>query len=220
MDRIRRIIAKRIQERGLTYKDVSLALGRNHAYIQQYIERGTPSELKERTRSKLAELLDIPEIEIGGPAAVEKNETPKGDVPNLTIHSGAGNGGLLHISVDEAGSITDPSQTDGFWSFPESVRNAWRAMGHTYAIPVIGDSMAPTIKSGSFAFIDTGHTNPVPEDIYAINYGDGLMIKRIALVPQSDKVMIISDNTRYPDHELLRSDLEVYGRVIATFQWR
>ncbi|WP_158498637.1 S24 family peptidase [Martelella endophytica] len=220
MDKIRKLIAKRIEERGLTYKQVSLALGKNHAYMQQYVERGVPSTLRERTRSQLAELLDIPEEDIGGPQQKKATRAPAGDVPNLTIHSGAGNGGLLHIAVDEAGKISDPEHTDGFWSFPESVKNLWRSMGNTYALPVIGDSMDPTITSGSFVFIDTGHTTPVPEDIYAINYGDGLMVKRIALVPRSDKVRVISDNSRYPDYELLRTDVEVYGRVIAVFQWR
>ncbi|PRX10271.1 UNVERIFIED_ORG: phage repressor protein C with HTH and peptisase S24 domain [Martelella mediterranea] len=220
MDKIRRLIAKRIQERGLTYKQVSLALGKNHAYMQQYVERGVPTTLKERTRSQLAELLDIPEEDIGGPQHGKPAPVPEGDVPNLTIHSGAGNGGLLHIAVDENGNVRDPANTDGFWSFPQSVKNLWRSMGNTYAFPVIGDSMHPTITSGSYVFIDTGHKNPAPEDIYAINYGDGLMVKRIALVPRSDKVRVISDNDRYPDYELLRTDLEVYGRVIAVFQWR
>ena len=87
-------------------------------------------------------------------------------------------------------------------------------------MPVTGDSMEPTLVGGAFVFVDTSHTVPSPPDIYAIDYGDGLMIKRIELVPQSELVRVISDNDRYRTYEMRREDLRVYGRVIASFQWR
>ncbi len=144
----------------------------------------------------------------------------KGDIPSLTIHGGAGNGGSLHIETQDNGAPIDPDMTDGFWSFPEGVRKSWPAMNKCYAFPVIGDSMAPTLASGSFVFVDITHTVPSPSDIYAIDAGDGLVIKRVELVPQSETVKIISDNPQYSTYELLRQDVRVYGRFRAWFQWR
>jgi phage repressor protein C with HTH and peptisase S24 domain len=140
-------------------------------------------------------------------------------IPNFTIHAGMGPGGALSVTSNDQGEIYS-DHSDGLWKFPEAVRAGWRNMQHVYSMPVTGDSMDPTLPSGSFVFVDTTHTVPSPEDIYALDYGDGLMIKRVKLVPRSDKVLIISDNERYGSDELMREDVRVYGRVVAWFQWR
>lgn len=142
-----------------------------------------------------------------------------GDIANFTIHAGMGNGGTVSVQVDEDGLAIDPSDSDGFWSFPEQVKAGWRQMTKTYAMPVTGDSMEPTLTNGSYVFVDTGHNYPSPPDLYAVNYGHGLMIKRLELLPE-DKVRVISDNERYTDFEFHASEIEVYGRVVASFQWR
>jgi phage repressor protein C with HTH and peptisase S24 domain len=146
-------------------------------------------------------------------------KTRDGDIPNLNIHAGMGPGGLLSVTKNEAGEIYS-DQSDGFWSFPDAVKAGWRNRPHVYAMPVTGDSMEPTLRNGSFVFVDTTHTVPSPEDIYALDYGDGLMIKRLKMVPRSDKILVMSDNERYGTDELLREDVTVYGRVVAWFQWR
>lgn len=142
-----------------------------------------------------------------------------GDIANFTIHAGMGNGGTVSVQVDEDGLAIDPSDSDGFWSFPDQVKAGWREMSKTYAMPVTGDSMEPTLTNGSYVFVDTSHNYPSPPDLYAVSYGHGLMIKRLELLPE-DKVRVISDNERYTDFEFHASEIEVYGRVVASFQWR
>lgn len=220
MDSVRKRIEREIAARGLDLKEVSLKIGRNHAYLQQFLKRGIPARLQEEDRAKLAALLGIPETELGAPRPAAAPRAKLGDVPQFNIHAGMGNGGLLSVQVDQAGQALDPGDSDGFWSFPESVKAGWRRMSRTYALPVTGDSMEPTLPNGSYVFIDTTHIVPSPPDIYAIDYGDGLMVKRVELIPQTGSVRISSDNTRYRDYELSRDDLRVYGRVVAWFQWR
>lgn len=142
-----------------------------------------------------------------------------GDIANFTIHAGMGNGGTVSVQVDEDGMAIDPSDSDGFWSFPDQVKAGWREITKTYAMPVTGDSMEPTLTNGSYVFVDTSHNYPSPPDLYAVNYGHGLMIKRLELLPE-DKVHVISDNDRYSNFEFHASEIEVYGRVVASFQWR
>lgn len=147
------------------------------------------------------------------------DKAPDGDVPNLTIHAGLGNGGLLSAEISENGVVLSRF-TDGYWNFPDSVRSGFRQIGKTHALPVKGDSMEPTLVGGSVVFVDTSHVMPSPPDLYAVDYGDGLMIKRIELIPRSSRVRVISDNDRYQTHEMDREELLVYGRVVASFQWR
>lgn len=143
----------------------------------------------------------------------------RGDIANFTIHAGMGSGGTLSVTLNDEGDVIDPSDSDGFWSFPDQVKAGWRQMNQTYAMPVTGDSMEPTLNNGSHVFVDTSHKYPSPPDLYAVNYGHGLMVKRVELLPE-DKIRIISDNDRYSDFEFHQQDVEVYGRVVASFQWR
>ena len=45
------------------------------------------------------------------------------------------------------------------------------------------------------------------------------MVKRLELLPE-DKIRVISDNDRYSDFEFHQQDVEVYGRIVASFEWR
>ncbi len=159
------------------------------------------------------------DVDIAG-RLTSRRPKAKGDVPNLTIHAGMGNAGVVSAETNEHTGLVADDFTDGFWSFPESVRNGFSQLARTLALPVKGDSMEPTISGGSFAFVDTSHLVPSPPDIYAVDFGDGLVIKRIELIPRSDKVRVISDNERYQTYEMKRDELSVFGRVVATFQWR
>lgn len=219
MDAVRKRILREMEARGLTYKQVSRELGKNDAYMQQYIERNVPSKLKEEVRLRLSELLDIPESELGAPAGRSMRPAPDGDVANLAIRGGLGLGSPDGVQTDETGELY-ADYVSGYWSFPPAVKAGWRNMPEVYSIPVQGDSMEPTLSSGAYVFVDMTHTVPQPEDIYACDYGDGLTIKRLQLVPRTDKIRVMADNERYEDYELLRSDVRVYGRVVAWFQWR
>jgi hypothetical protein len=219
MDAVRKRIARAIKDRGLDLKAVSLELGRNHAYMQQFLERGVPQKLPEEIRSRLSEMLDIPEADLGAPAGRSARPAPEGDVANLNLRGGLGLGSPEGVETNDEGQIY-ADHVSGYWSFPPAVKAGWRNMPQVYSIPVEGDSMEPTLTSGSYVFVDMTHVVPQPEDIYACDYGDGLTIKRLQLVPRSDKIKVMSDNDRYDDYELLRDEVRVYGRVVAWFQWR
>lgn len=139
-----------------------------------------------------------------------------GDIANLALHTGIAQSGTQTENNDVA---INANTSDGFWSFPNQVKTGWQNIEQTYAMQVTGDSMEPTLSSGSHVFIDTSHKYPSPPDLYAVNYGHGLTIKRVELLPE-DKIRIISDNDRYSDFEFHKQDVEVYGRVVASFHWR
>lgn len=141
-------------------------------------------------------------------------------IPDLNIFGGLGGGGALAVATGNDGSVIDPDDLRGYWMFPEYMVRAFSSLAGIYAWEVRGDSMHPTLAGGSVVFIDTSQNRLPPNDIYAIDYGDGLMVKRLKLVPRSNRVAIISDNEHYPPDELAREDVHVFGRVIGWFQWR
>lgn len=63
-EEIRKKISRLILERGLNFAQVSLAIGKNIAYIQQFIKNGSPRRLGEVERHKLAAILNVNEQEL------------------------------------------------------------------------------------------------------------------------------------------------------------
>ena len=67
MDVVRKLILEKLAEKGLTMSEASIKIGKNHAYLQQFLKRGYPVELGEKSRIPLAELLGVPEDQLRGP---------------------------------------------------------------------------------------------------------------------------------------------------------
>jgi len=69
LDPIRSRIVKLAGNRGLTLKELSLMIGRNHAYLQQFVRRGSPRNLPEAIRLELANILNVPESDLNAAKA-------------------------------------------------------------------------------------------------------------------------------------------------------
>lgn len=133
------------------------------------------------------------------------------DIGHADIHAGMGFGGAVEgIGEDEI--------VDG-WHLPQTVKSGRRNLGTMRSIEVRGESMEPDIKGGSWVLVDT--TQKIPEDdIYALDYGEGLLVKQVNLVPLTDEIDIVSKNPEHPNHRLKRADVRIHGRVVGCFYWR
>lgn len=141
-------------------------------------------------------------------------------IPDLAIFGGMGGGGALSVMTSENGNPVNADDVRGYWTFPEYMVRAFKTLEGIYAWEVRGDSMSPTLTAGSVVFVDTHQSSLPPDDIYAIDYGDGLVVKSLQLVGGTDKALIISDNSKYQPVEIQREAVRVYGRVVGWFQWR
>lgn len=82
----------------------------------------------------------------------------------------------------------------------------------TETIKCSGDSMSPSLQDGDIMFIDRACLNIDDGEIYVIRVEDELYVKRLVRVP--GKIIAKSDNSIYPDFELVGDNFEVLGRVI------
>jgi transcriptional regulator with XRE-family HTH domain len=64
-DSIRTTLRRRADERGISLSSLSRTIGRNAAYVQQFVERGTPRRLDDLDRLHIAMALNIDERELG-----------------------------------------------------------------------------------------------------------------------------------------------------------
>lgn len=81
-------------------------------------------------------------------------------------------------------------------------------------VGVVGDSMEPTVHEGDDVMVDLSVTELIDNAIYAMRWGDNLVIKRLQRLMKG--AVIISDNPSYRDQEIQEtelSDLHIIGRV-------
>ena len=194
-----------VRERGDDYANLSRLIGRNPAYIQQFIKRGTPRKLDEADRAKLARYFAIDERLLGGPAAAVSRSSVA--VPRLAVGASAGPGALVG---DEA--------VDGHFTFDERwLREMTKGKPEDLTIiRVTGDSMNPALSHGDDILVDRGDGVAALRDgIYVLRRDDTLSVKRIAVNPAGGRVTIKSDNPDYRSFaDVKLSAITIIGRVV------
>ena len=217
-----------IRNRGEDYASLSRLLGRNAAYIQQFIRRGKPKKLDEEDRRTLARYFRVDENVLGGPpdqigrtapVAGVQDFTPgwraKGTlrsaadivrIPCLAVRASAG-AGALDPDEDDVSAI---GLTAAF------LRTLATDPAQLSMIRVSGDSMEPTLGDGDDILVDRSDAaDRVRDGIYVLRFDDALNVKRIAMQPEGRRFTVRSDNAAYPswpDCDQLRID--IIGRVV------
>ena len=148
---VRQIVRTRLAELHLNMSAVSKMLGKNHAYLHQFLDRGIPAELPELVRGRLAEILQVPEIILKGgggrrpPTRVPSSAPPFiGGADRLPVY-GAGQGG-----------------SDGFFPWNGEIVDYVPRPSHltgitqAYAVYVAGSSMEPRYYAGELVHVHPG----------------------------------------------------------------
>ncbi len=80
---------------------------------------------------------------------------------------------------------------------------------------VKGDSMEPTLMSGDIVLIDHARNFVDPHGgIYAVAFGNEIMVKRIQILFPSEKLRVISDNPKYQPADVDPASVAINGKVI------
>ncbi len=155
MDAARKLLVDTLARRpDLDLKNLSLTIGRNHAYLQQYLMRGSPRELPEAARHGLAPLLGVSPDDLRSAALPMGDGRVHGDVRVAGSLRLADRGDLpVYASAEGGGEvILITSEPMDFIRRPEpllSVRDG-------YACYVIGDSMSPAYEQGDLLLLHPG----------------------------------------------------------------
>jgi phage repressor protein C with HTH and peptisase S24 domain len=200
-------LARLIAERREDYAGLSRMLGRNAAYIQQFIKRGVPRKLAEDDRRKLATYFGIEEALLGGPASQPEVAKDLIAIPRFDVRASAGYGAftegetpIAHLGFDQ--------------HFLKQLCSA--NPRDLSIIRVRGDSMYPTLADGDDIMVDRSASGTrVQDGIYVLRRDDTLTVKRIAVHPGSKRLTISSDNNAYPSWpDCDPADVDVIGRVV------
>lgn len=209
----RQTLDRLIAERRERYEALSRLIGRNPAYIQQYIKRGTPRKLDEADRRTLARYFGVDEQALGAPEDVvpvqaKKRQPPVVIVPRLSLGASAG-----------AGSLDDDERASGAMAFdPAWLREMGVRPDALSIIRVDGESMAPTLNDGDEIMVDGADgAARLRDGIYVLRLDDVLMVKRVAMGPKRGRFSVRSDNPHFPTWDDIDLGLvDIVGRVVWT----
>jgi SOS-response transcriptional repressor LexA len=151
MDPVRSMIVARVAELGLSLSELSLKVGKNHAYFQQFIKRGVPNRLPEEVRARVAEILGFDERtlkEMSSPgirfmkdAIVDPRVfTRAGAWIPVYGHAVGGKDGEFVLKGNQVSQVLAPPDLS-------QVIDA-------YAVYVVGESMEPRYFAGETVFVN------------------------------------------------------------------
>ena len=187
-----------IREREETYAAVSRLLGRNSAYIQQYIKRGTPARLDQSDIAQLALHFDVPAKLLGGK---DSSSSPRRSVITVPVIEVKGSEIRQERSriVDEA------------WLRRLCNRPAGLAI-----LPIVGEAMQPTLQNGDEVIIQRLRSHDsLLDGLYVVRGSSETFVRRIALDPTKNRISVLTDHPAYPSwNGVQRKAINVVGRVI------
>jgi len=195
-------------DRGVSLAALSALIGRNSAYLQQFVRKGSPRKLEEGDRRKLAQFFGVDESALGGPEENSSSQIRKPlqadwvDVPRLGLNAAAG-GGAFAAEERAIGAF----RFSGGWLRAQGLEPAMLS-----AIAVAGDSMEPTLRDGDEILVDRA-PRARRDGVHVVRAGDSLLVKRLDL-GRPGRVTLISDNPAYPPIELAPGEVEIVGRVV------
>jgi phage repressor protein C with HTH and peptisase S24 domain len=201
----RAALQRLMDAKGEDYAGLSRLLGRNAAYVQQYMKRGSPRRLGEDDRRLLAHYFGVEESVLGGPAP--EPGAAMQTVPWLDVEAAAGDGALGNDERRRAHIAFDPA-----W-LRQVARGAPEQLS---IIRVAGDSMAPGLADGDDILVDRGDAaERLRDGVYVMRMEEALVVKRLAVNPAGGTVSIRSDNPAYPTWpDCDPAALEIVGRVV------
>jgi len=192
-------------------KNLSKAVGRNHAYLQQFLTRNSPRVLPEDVRKRISEL-------IGGSPDNYKDEGIPVGAPRMI-----GSENLLSVPIFDirasagAGALVEDGEPTGYQPYGEQeLARLTRANSNDLAvIQVAGDSMWETLHDGDKVLVDRTVNRIVRDGIYILSFEGELLIKRCQRDLQTKEVIVKSDNPVYETFRITDiSILDVIGRVV------
>jgi len=198
---VRSTLAGLADEAGTSLAWLSRALGRNDAYLQQFVKRGTPRRLDEEDRRWLAAYFNVDERALGGTAGGDATMVA---VRRIDADAHAGAGGLVEDDRNGGEERIDPRVVARLGVSPATLT----------MITAHGDSMEPLIHDGDALFVDMADRRLSSRPgIFVIRLDGALLVKRVARIGL--EVQVTSDNPDTPAIAPVRADrVAVIGRVV------
>ena len=231
-DEIRLKIKNLLLKKGISLASASVGIGKNVAYLQQYIVKGAPVRLPEEQRKKLSIILDVPEQEL--------TDLDLSAMPLPASFEGAA--GIAQTIGNFFSNIKNKKETvavdmldttaccgNGIENFTENVNGKWlmplvdfrqismAAPENIKLLKVKGDSMLPTLKEDDWVMVDITKKSPDSDGLFLLILANGLAVKRVQC-GLGNNITVLSDNPKYAPLPATLEEVPIAGKVIYTLK--
>lgn len=183
---------------GESLSSLSRLLGRNEAYLQQFVKRGSPRRLAETDRALLARYFGVDEAVLGGPGGAAP--PARVAVPRLDARAAAG-----------PGALNDGERPVDAIDFPPRLLRSLGVRGAASLIEAQGESMAPGIADGDLLLVDEGDRRVTARGgVFVLRVDGATLVKRAAR--RGGALVVTSDNPAAPPVDAAAA--EIVGRVV------
>jgi SOS-response transcriptional repressor LexA len=199
-----------------TLQSLSLALGRNHAYLHQYVVTGSPRELRDRDRRIISRLLGCDESELrdddgaartvpGAPdLALPRTPPMVTNTRNLPI--------LGHAKGGEDAFFIDNGEIAGYTMRPHVLDG----VNDAYAVEFWDTSMEPALKHGHLGWVHP--RKPVkPGDDVVVQLNDGQALVK-TLIRRTDSHIVLRQYNPAKDFKIERSAIKSIHLIVGTLR--
>jgi len=217
MEELKRRIERAVDSGVTTYKALSNAIGMNGTYVQQFVTKGSPRELKDRHVATILEVIGAPLPAIPQPQTTQKGfalniipgEKLVGATRDLPIFVGA-QGGDGHLVV-----TADPVE---FRKRPEPLEN----VGNGYGLLIHGDSMIPAYRPGQIALVNPNLPPARDEDVilFHINADENREVIIKHLLSFNAREWKLEQYNPAKTFTELRADWPICHRVVGRYNTR
>lgn len=203
--------------------DLAEAVGVDQANISR-LETGKQKSFTEQSLNKIATALKVSLNELFIPTGPENTVYNNSkDIVKAEQGGDVYRVDLLDVNVSAGpGSFVGSDIIDVIRSIEynaEHAKNFFSGKPATTVkmVNVRGDSMSGTIEPGDLIFVDVSVNHFDGDGIYIFGFDGKIHIKRLQMVP--DKILVISDNTRYRDWSIDESNEHrffIFGKVMIS----
>lgn len=172
-------------------KQLSIDLGYNHAYLHQFIYRGSPRVLPEQTRYQLAKMLNIPDHKLSH----SPQPHPRAKKPSKT-----------HQDIAYLDHISQSRLLDQHWMVP---REFLTSISDPNAIKLI----ALSSDDSNIVMIDTHDRSPLLAGEFALDMESNIRIRHLEQISPDDDRLHITGNDSTPYISTI-GEQRILGRVI------
>ena len=199
--------AKREENPDMNLKRLSRLLGRNDAYLQQYIHRDSPKLLPERLRHDLANLLGTNERLLREDRWSEGSEIPKG---------------LSHIQAIPFVDACDkhPFSAHYFCTYQLLKLVPSEVIPDLRMARLLDDSMAPDLPKDAIIMLNMADNDLRKVGLYLLGVKDDYMVRHVSSIFHQDNnqtpktVRITTNNPAFAAIRAYSDKVPVLGKVI------
>lgn len=207
-----------VESRGTNLAAVSRAIGRNHAYLHQFMYRGIPRSLNEHSRENLGKFFNVS-------PNIFRHDAGEVNFDDLAVPSFSEDLDLVEVPEIEALSLfMGPEENSNKavvsrWTIPKSSLGSMRNRANNLLIVSVGDDcMEPAFRMNDKVLINTADRSPSPAGTFLIWDGLGASLRQVEVILPSQEEMRIKltfFNKKYADVICPLKDIKIAGRVMA-----